>query len=91
MMLVKTAAGSRAWLLHEDGQMTRVERDATKGKVPWSFLWLFETKSLARPRDPAMVDRMTSVFPRPMSSARIPPFASLGSIDFAPVMLCWKL
>jgi hypothetical protein len=60
--------------------MTRVALDGIKGcsifKV--SFALIFCAKVLASSVDPMMAESMVKVFPRPISSARIPPPDSTG-------------
>jgi len=68
--------------------MTRVDLEATTAEDPGAWLLFLETKAFARLNDPATVDRITSVFPRPISSARIPPLASLDSMDLTPLIIC---
>lgn len=52
---------------------------------------LLHAYSSARGRDTTIADNIESVLPRPMSSARIPPFTSSISLLFAPVIECLKL
>jgi hypothetical protein len=52
--------------------------------------WFSEVTNVsARSREPAIVDKITRDFPRPISSAMIPPLASSCLGRFAPVNICW--
>ena len=75
--------------VHGDGAMISVALDATIGLFPdaRAFSSLVE-KVWARSSEPAMVDIITRDFPRPISSARIPPLASSNVLLLTPLMRC---
>ena len=72
-----------------DGAMISVALDATIGRFPdtRAFFSLVE-KVWARSSEPAIVDIITRDFPRPISSARIPPLASSSVLLLTPLMRC---
>ena len=74
----------------EEGAITNVALDLTLVLSPCICnVWL--TNPAALSKEPAIVDRITRVLPRPMSSATIPPLASLADSAFAPVIRCRNL
>jgi hypothetical protein len=73
----------------EEGAMTSVALEATVGWRCSVAIWFVRTNSVARSREPAIVDNMTSDFPKPISSANMPPLASSLCGRLAPLMMCW--
>ena len=75
--------------LREDGAIIRVALEGYVRDGPVESNWFSEaTNSFARSREPAIVDRITKDFPRPISSAIIPPLASSGWRRLAPLKTC---
>lgn len=76
--------------LRSDGTITTDALEVvTVSFLPGRLCEARETKSLARSNDAMISARVVSVFPSPISSARMPPMKSLADLLLAPVTECW--